>query len=79
MSIACSLLDAVRVELKAYPGARVTAIGVRIGELAGVDHESLKFGFDAIVKDTELDATRLEIRSAGRDELDLAFIELEDA
>ena len=63
LSIASAILDAVRVEAEKRPGARVTKVGVRIGELAGVDPESLSFGFEALVKGTELEPLALEIES----------------
>jgi hydrogenase nickel incorporation protein HypA/HybF len=80
MGIASSILTAVHKELLRYPGHRAEKVGVRIGEFAGVDTESLRFCFDVLVKGTEFEPLELEIewRSAG-DELDLAYLELEDA
>ncbi|MFZ2493287.1 MAG: hydrogenase maturation nickel metallochaperone HypA [Thermoanaerobaculia bacterium] len=112
LGIASSVLDAVRAELAQRPAARARVVGLRIGELAGVDPESLRFGFDALVKDTDLDPLRLEVEYVAReqecldcgarfhvdrytlecpacaslrgrciagDELDIAYIELEEA
>jgi hydrogenase nickel incorporation protein HypA/HybF len=111
VGIAASVLDAVRTELASRPGARATAVGLRIGELAGVDPESLRFGFDALVKDSDLDPLQIVIEYVDRrqkcldclleftadrytlecpgcgslrgeciagDELDIAYIELEE-
>jgi hydrogenase nickel incorporation protein HypA/HybF len=39
----------------------VLALGVKIGELSGVDSESLRFCFDALVQDTDLAPLTLEI------------------
>lgn len=61
MGIASSVLDAVRTEARLRPGTRVSKVGLRIGELAGVDAESLRFCFEALVKDTSLDPLPLEI------------------
>jgi len=36
-------------------------VGVRIGELSGVDPDALSFGFEALVKDTPLEGLVLEI------------------
>jgi hydrogenase nickel incorporation protein HypA/HybF len=79
MSIACSLLDAVRTELARYPGARATRVGLRLGEYAGVDRESLSFCFEAAVAGTDLAPLELavEFRPEGRD-LDFAYLELEE-
>ena len=112
LSIANSILEAVRKERERLNGARVTKVGVRIGELAGVDPDALSFGFEVLVKDTDLDPLALEIeftsrrhecshckrvftvvdyridcpacgsmetRCIGGDELDLAYLEVEES
>ena len=54
-------------------------VGLRIGELAGVDPESLRFGFEALVKDSDLDPLELRVEYlVEREDLDVAFIELEE-
>ena len=84
MGIASSVLEAVHKELHLYPGYRAAKVGLRIGEHAGVDTESLRFCFEALVKGTELEPLEVEIEwcsaQDGRrgDELDLAYLELED-
>jgi hydrogenase nickel incorporation protein HypA/HybF len=60
MSIAGSMLEAVRAEAARH-NAHVLAVGVKIGELAGVDSESLLFCFDALVQDTDLAPLSLQI------------------
>lgn len=60
MGIANSILEAVTRELSRYPGARGTKVGVRIGELAAIDPESLRFCFDALARDTSLEGLELE-------------------
>jgi hypothetical protein len=79
MGIASSILDAVQRELLRYPGYRAAKIEVRIGEFAGVDRESLRFCFDAIVKDSSFAPLELNIESRSGDELDLGSLELEEA
>jgi len=66
LSIANSILEAVRKERERLNGARVTKVGVRIGELAGVDPDALSFGFEALVKDTDLDPLLLAVESVPR-------------
>lgn len=66
MSIASDLLDAVRKECLRYPGAIPRAVGLRIGELAGVDPESLRFCFEALTRETDLETLRLEIEVCPR-------------
>ena len=78
VGIAASVLDAVRAQVAQRSGVRATAVGVRIGALAGVDAESLRFGFDALVNDSDLEPLRLEIEPADADELDLVWVEVED-
>jgi hydrogenase nickel incorporation protein HypA/HybF len=60
MSIAGSMLEAVRAESVRH-NAHVLAVGVKIGELSGVDSESLRFCFDALVQDTDLAPLSLQI------------------
>jgi len=78
MGIASSILDAVRTELLLYPGYRAARVGVRIGEFAGVNSESLRFCFDAIVKGSALESLELGIVAGKGDELDLSQIEMEE-
>ena len=78
MGIASSILDAVQKELRSYPGYRAAKVGVRIGEFAGVDGESLRFCFDAIVKDSPFAPLELAIEPRDGDELDLGQMELEE-
>jgi len=40
---------------------RVRLVKLEIGRLAGVEIEAMRFGFDAVVKDTVADGARLEI------------------
>jgi hydrogenase nickel incorporation protein HypA/HybF len=66
MSIASSILTAVATEAACYPGTRARCVGVRIGELAGIDPESLRFCFQAMVKDSDLEGLELEIEERKR-------------
>ena len=66
LGIAESILNRVQVESATRNGARATKVGVRIGELAGVDPEALSFGFEVLVKDTDLEPLALEIESTSR-------------
>jgi hydrogenase nickel incorporation protein HypA/HybF len=62
LSIAESILEAVRKELVSRPGARPTRVGLRIGELAAVDVDSLSFCFDAVLKGTDWESLQLDAR-----------------
>jgi hydrogenase nickel incorporation protein HypA/HybF len=111
MSIAASVLDAVRAETLQYSGARANRAGLRIGELSGVEPESLRFCLEVLVADTDLAPLTFEIEvcpwtrrcracsaefrvtayhtactvcgssdteAAGGDQMELAYIELEE-
>ncbi len=111
MSIVSSVLDAAREEQRRHPASRVTKIGLRIGEWSGVDRDSIRFCFDALVS-SEIHPPELEIEYLPRqnrcpgcretfrlkefeiacpacgvsptepvsgDEMDIAYLELEEA
>jgi hydrogenase nickel incorporation protein HypA/HybF len=63
LGIASAVLDAVRSEAEKRPGARVTRIGVRVGDLAGVDRDALSFSFEVLVQGTEFEKSGLEIEA----------------
>ena len=56
LGIASSILESVQKEGERHPGAHISKVGVKIGELAGVDRDALQFGFEVLVKGTELGA-----------------------
>lgn len=66
MGIANSVLEAVRKEMRCYPGARPARVGLRIGEMAAIDQESLRFCFEALSGGTDLAALQLEIELCPR-------------
>jgi len=110
LGIASSIIE--RMERTAREqNARVTKVGVRIGELSAVDPDALSFGFEVLTKDTPFEGVKLEIEFCrrvqrcrdcahqfeteamftecpqcgslhtlciGGDELDIAYIEVED-
>ena len=53
LGIATSILESVQSAARRNPGVRITKVGVKIGELAGVDIDALQFGFECLVKDTD--------------------------
>jgi len=61
LSIATAMLDQLEDELAKRPGVRIAKVGVKIGELSGVDPDALRFGFEALVKDSHWDPLALEI------------------
>jgi hydrogenase nickel incorporation protein HypA/HybF len=112
LSIAASILEAAQREAALRQNALLQKIAVRVGELAAVDPESLRFGFEMLTKGTELEPVALELEFIARtnrcadcgaeftvkdldfrcpacgghdtsflrgDELEIAYLELEDA
>jgi Zn finger protein HypA/HybF involved in hydrogenase expression len=83
--IANSILGRARKVLHRYPGQRLSKIGLRVGEFADIDCDSLRSCFEAVVKNENLDPLTLEIESCRvaqkwrGDELEIAYLELEDA
>jgi len=61
LGIANSILEGVAAELRRRPGSRAVKVGVRIGELAGVDPDALNFAFEALTLDTEFSRLKLEV------------------
>ena len=61
LGIASSILDCVAAEARRHPAAHITKVGVKIGELAGVDVDALQFGFECIIKDTEWEQLVLKV------------------
>ena len=66
LGIANSILETVRAEAAQHMGSRVCKVGLRIGELSGVNPEALQFCFGALVKDSRLDPLPLEIEFCPR-------------
>jgi len=66
LSIATSILEAVENESAKRPELHFEKVGLRIGEVAGVDIDSLTFGWEAITRDTVWQALELEIESVPR-------------
>jgi hydrogenase nickel incorporation protein HypA/HybF len=78
MGIAASVLEAIEKEMKSYPGHRVAKVGLRIGQFAGVDAESVRFCFDVMVRHAGCGPLELAIETACGDELGFVYIELDE-
>ncbi len=59
LSIATAVLERAAEEARRHAPARVTAVRVRVGELAGVVPDALRFSFDVARRGTALAAARL--------------------
>lgn len=111
LTIASAILERVEHEAGQRPGVHVTRVGVRVGELSGVNPDALAFGFESLVRSSPLEPLALDIEycprrqrcrgcghefpapesatrcpacgsadtvCAGGEELDLAYLEVED-
>lgn len=61
LSIARSLLEIVGRELEKSGALRLERVKIEVGRMAAVEPESLRFCFEACVKDTPMDGARLDI------------------
>jgi hydrogenase nickel incorporation protein HypA/HybF len=61
LSIACSLVETCEAAARQAGAARVEAVQLRIGALAGVDGDALRFGYDIAVAGTLLEGSTLRI------------------
>ena len=77
LSIATEILDAVQKEAQKR-NARVATVGLRIGELSGVEQDSLRFCFEVLVQGSDLEPLALTIERTPGAELDLAWLEVEE-
>jgi hydrogenase nickel incorporation protein HypA/HybF len=61
LGIADSIVNEIRDQAKQRPEARVVTVGVTVGEMSGVNADSLAFCFESLVRDTELKGVKLKI------------------
>jgi hydrogenase nickel incorporation protein HypA/HybF len=66
LSIATAILERAQAVSEQNGGARVTKIGLRIGEISGVEADALTFGIEALRKDTPLHGAVLEVEICKR-------------
>lgn len=69
LSIVAAVLEQLSELQKQQAGARITKVGLRVGEVAGVDVDCLRFGFECTVKETEWEPLALEIEQIARRQL----------
>jgi hydrogenase nickel incorporation protein HypA/HybF len=82
--LAQQVIDTCAVELRAHGGRYATCVGLRIGALAAVDPDALRFCFDALKPGTPLEPATLDIQwlavsDVGGDTtaLDIRYLEFE--
>lgn len=66
LGIATAILDRAQRAAQQHPGAAIRRVGVRVGELSGVDPDALAFSFTTLVKDSPWEQVALEIERRRR-------------
>ena len=66
LGIASSIVDSVKAEAEKRSGARLLAVGLRVGEVSGVNSDALEFCFHSLVRGTDLEPIRLDIERTAR-------------
>lgn len=64
LSLAMSIIDLVEEERVRRGGCHVDAVHVRVGQLAGIVEDALRFSYECACADTELAGSRLVIEEA---------------
>jgi hydrogenase nickel incorporation protein HypA/HybF len=60
LALAESILDAVGRELEAYPGATPIRVGVKVGVMAAVDVDALRFCFEIALRGSKWPLLKLD-------------------
>ena len=66
LTIASAILERVEHEAGQRSGVRVARVGVRVGELSGVNPDALAFGFEMLVRSSPLEPLALDIEYCPR-------------
>jgi hydrogenase nickel incorporation protein HypA/HybF len=61
LAIAQNIVSVVARELERHGGGRVLKVRLRVGEISGVEVESLKFCYEATVQGSPLEGSDLEV------------------
>ena len=61
LSLCAGIVDVLREQATAHDYARVKTVRLEVGELAAVEVEALRFGFDVAARGTPADGATLEI------------------
>jgi hydrogenase nickel incorporation protein HypA/HybF len=64
--IAWQVIDACETQLRRHGASQAVRVGLRIGALANVDPDALRFCFDSLKKNTPLDSATLLIEWRSR-------------
>ena len=66
LAIASAILERAQAASESNGGGRVLKIGLRIGEISGVEPDALSFGIEALAKGTPCEGVVLEVERPKR-------------
>ena len=66
LGIATSILETIQAEARKHGDVRPRCIGLRIGELVAIDPAALRFAFEVLTRETDLEGLALEIEMCPR-------------
>jgi hydrogenase nickel incorporation protein HypA/HybF len=66
LAIASAIVERAQAVAQANGGGRVLKLGLRVGEISGVDPDALTFGIDALCRGTPLEGVALEMERPKR-------------
>ena len=67
IGIASEVVRAAQAEQAHRPGSSLIRVGIRVGVLAGVDLDALRFAFTALTQATDLESVHFDIESCPRE------------
>ena len=77
LSIALDIVDLAETELSHHAGARVRAVHIQLGPLAGVAKEALLFSYGLACEGTMVQGSSLIVQDGQGRELDIIGLEIE--
>ncbi len=77
MSVALEVGRLVELQLEAHPG-RLLSVGVRLGDDAGFEPESLRFCLEAVLAHPPFNGARPVLNRVPGDALQLEYLEVDD-
>ena len=64
MSIALDISEILDEEMGKHPGRRLAGVTITVGELSGIETESLRFALEAAFAEQDREEVKLDIRKA---------------
>jgi len=78
IGVAISILEAVKEEAELHQPGRPVKVGIRIGEMAGVDRDALAFAFEVVIKESGMEPLQLNVETGVGDELVFSYLEMDE-